>query len=129
MDNLESTTEVNYIDLCFISMVSTPYVVNNFRPISLRNSIYKILGRIVTNRLGIGIDNTISYIQIGFIAGRSIHENIVMTQEMLHSMNKLHSKKCFFATKLDLAKAYEMMSWNFLNNMLESLISLGKLSW
>lgn len=38
---------------------------------------------------------------------RNIHENIVVAQELLHSMNKLKDNKGFFAIKVDLAKAYD----------------------
>lgn len=48
--------------------------------------------------------------QSEFIPNRNIHENIVVAQEILHSMNKLKSKNEFFAIKVDLAKAYDKMN-------------------
>jgi hypothetical protein len=52
--------------------------------------------------------------QTGFIPGRSIHENIVVAKEMVHSMNKMKGRKGYFAIKVDLSKAYDKLSWEFI---------------
>lgn len=56
--------------------------------------------------------------QIGFIFSINIHENIVVVQETLHSMNKLKSKTVYFAIKVDLAKSYDNLNWKFLEQVL-----------
>lgn len=63
-------------------------------------------------------DRLVSPNQTGFIPRRNIHENIVVAQEILQSMHKLRGKKRLFAIKVDLEKAYDMISWNFVNNIL-----------
>lgn len=45
----------------------------------------------------------------------SIHENIVVAHEVLHNMHKLKGKHGYFAIKVDLAKAYDTLSWNFMD--------------
>lgn len=42
----------------------------------------------------------------------------MVAQEMLHSMKILKGKNGFFAIKVDLAKAYDMINWNFSSNIL-----------
>lgn len=57
--------KVNYIDLCLIPKVPNPQIVNQFRLISLCYSIYKVLRKIIVNRLKMVIYNIISPYQTG----------------------------------------------------------------
>jgi ribulose 1,5-bisphosphate carboxylase large subunit-like protein len=63
----------------------------------------------------------VSPFQTGFIHGRSIHENIIVAQEVVHSMHKVRGKKGYFAIKVDLAKAYDMLRWDFIHNILKEV--------
>lgn len=82
-----------------------------FRPIALCNAVYKILSRIIVNILKGIVDYIISPNQTGFIPNRNIQENTVTAQETLHTMHHLRGKSCCFAIKVDLAKAYDRVSW------------------
>lgn len=68
--------------------------------------------------------------QSSFIYNHSIHENIIVVQEILHSMHQSKYKVGSFAIKVDLAKTYDNTSWKFLHYVLtevaflESLIDL-----
>ena len=57
-----------------------------FHPISLCNTIYKVLTKAIVYRLKPVMPMLISVFQIGFIPACSIHENIIIAQELLHSM-------------------------------------------
>jgi hypothetical protein len=72
----------------------------------------------MTNRIKSTITTVVSPHKTGFISGRSIHENIVVAQEMAHSMRKMNGKVGYFAIKVDLAKAYDRTSWQFIYNTL-----------
>lgn len=61
------------------------------------------------------------------IPSRSIHETIVVVNEMIHNMNKLKGNKFFFALKIDLTKAYDIMSWVFIVKVLKEVGVLEKL--
>lgn len=65
--------------------------------------------------------------QFGFIPKRSIHENIVVAQEILHNMHIANIKMGSFSIKSDLAKAYDNISWNFISNVLSKVDVSGKL--
>lgn len=65
-----------------------PQIVSNYRIISLCNVCYKIIAKILANRLKIVISNLIGGEQSGFISGRSSMDNIVAIQEIVHSLEK-----------------------------------------
>jgi len=105
---------VNQTDICLLPKVQQPEFVNQFRPISLCNTIYKVVSKTIVDRLKEAIPFIISPFQTGFVPGRNIHENIVVAQEMIHSMIKMKGRKRFFAIKVDLSKAYDKLSWEFI---------------
>lgn len=53
-----------------------PKILDNFRPITLLNTDYKIVTLIYANRLKMFLHKIISESQSGFMKGRSIHNNI-----------------------------------------------------
>ena len=46
----------------------------------------------------------------GEIWGRTIHHNIVVAQEMVHSMSRMKGNKMFMSIKIDLEKAYDRLN-------------------
>jgi hypothetical protein len=102
---------VNKTDICLIPKVQYPETVAQFRPISLCNTNYKIVSKVIVGRLKACIPLLVSPFQTGFVPGRNIHENIVVAKEMIHTMNRMKSKKGAFAIKVDLSKAYDKISW------------------
>lgn len=87
---------VNKTDICLISKINSPEFVNQFRQISLCNTIYKAVSKWRSVLRIIFRGWLVSPFQTGFVPGRSIHENIVAAQEMLHSMKKITGKKRLF---------------------------------
>jgi hypothetical protein len=84
--------------------------VSQFRPISLCNVTYKIITKTMVNRLKKIIPQVVSPYQTEFVPRRNITENIVIAQEMLHSMTKIRSRVGFFVVKVDLSKAYDRLN-------------------
>ncbi|CAI8595777.1 unnamed protein product [Vicia faba] len=92
--------------------MNNPYV-SQFRPISLCNIVYKFFSKTIVNRLKICIDDTISPFQTGFIPGRNIQENIIVAQEMLHTMNHMKWKTGSFVIKVE-----DNLNWKFMEKIL-----------
>lgn len=58
--------------------------------------------------------------QPSFIPGRQAFDNIIVAQELIHSIRKCSRKVGFMAVKVDLEKAYDRARWSFLRETLES---------
>lgn len=112
---------VNFTDISLIPKVQRPEFVTQFRPISLCNTIYKVVSKVIVNRLKEVIPLVISPFQAGFVPGRCIQENIVIAQEISHSMRNMNGKRGFFAIKVDLAKAYDKLHWTFIHHILQEV--------
>ena len=85
---------------------------NRFRSISLCNTSYKILTKIIANRLKTILPHIILENQGGFIKGRHITDNILLVQEALHS--SIQRKDKGMIIKLDLANAFDRVNYSFL---------------
>jgi len=63
-----------------------PQSLEDFRPISLCNNIYKVVSNIINRRLNPFLSKLVSEEQFGFLEGRQIHEAIGVAHEALHSI-------------------------------------------
>lgn len=88
-------------------------------PISLCTIVYKTIYKIVANILQVLMLNLIGSQQTSFVPGQHIIDNIVIAQEVIHSMRKKAGKKCFMAIKIDLKKAYDRLNWEFIHEALQ----------
>lgn len=78
---------------------------NDFRPISLGNTIYKIISKVMANRLKLTLDSIISIEQSGFLPNHSIYEAVIVAHEAIHSIRT--AKVDRMLVKLDIRKAYD----------------------
>uniref|UniRef100_A0A803NWR9 Reverse transcriptase n=1 Tax=Cannabis sativa TaxID=3483 RepID=A0A803NWR9_CANSA len=116
----ELNHNLNYTYICLIPKIDNPVKVEQFRPISLCNFIYKIIAKILANRLSPLMENLITPLQSGFIPGRWIVESSILTQELVHKIRKKKGKGGLMAIKLDMHKAYDRMEWSFLHRVLRA---------
>lgn len=93
---------------------------NQLRPIALCNTLYKVFSKILVNRLRPLLQNLISLNQAAFVPGRWIGENVILMQEIAHSMKIKKGLKGFLGIKVDLQKAYDRVDWNILLQVLEA---------
>jgi hypothetical protein len=105
-----------------IPKVVSPKELGQFRPISLCNVIFKIVSKVVANRLKVVPLEIISKEQSAFVPDRLITNNIITAYECLHFMKqkKAPDLKCC-ALKLDMKKAYDHVEWNYLQAIMLKL--------
>jgi len=113
---------LNDTNICLVPKVSSPTKVTDYRPISLCNVFYKLISKVLANRLKHVLPTIISPEQSAFIPGRLITDNILVAFETLHTMDtRLKGREGFMALKLDMSKAYDRLEWDFLEAMLRKL--------
>jgi hypothetical protein len=110
------TGSLNSTFLAPIPKANNPSSFDDFRPISLCNLCYKIISKIIANRLKPFLSRAISIERLGFLKGRRIQDAIGTTHEVLHSIKKKSLKA--LVLKLDLRKAYDNIDWDFLRLIL-----------
>ena len=67
------------------------------------------------------LEKLISPVQSAFVPGRSIHDNILLTHEIMHKFKTLKNKTSWVAIKLDMEKAYDRLEWDFILKCLQEL--------
>ena len=101
----------NFLNSTFITLipkVKSPTKVSKFQPISLCNIVYKLVSKVVANRMRGLLPLIISESQSTFQSDKAISDNILVAFETLHHMKNQKSKKGgFMALKLDMSKAYD----------------------
>ncbi|KAG5563042.1 hypothetical protein RHGRI_005701 [Rhododendron griersonianum] len=110
---------VNQTLITVIPKVKCPTKPSQFRPISLCTVSYKIITKILANRLKPILPLIISENQSAFIEGRQISDSILIAHELMHSLkNRRHGKTGWVALKLDMAKAFDRIEWSYLEAVL-----------
>ncbi|GAA0168096.1 hypothetical protein LIER_22896 [Lithospermum erythrorhizon] len=92
----------------------------DYRPMSLCTFANKIFTKILTTRLVIILPKLISEFQAGFAPGRLIQDNILLAQELVHHIDK-GGKEGNVILNLDMSKAFDKISWQFLQKILSRI--------
>ncbi|GKD53993.1 RNA-directed DNA polymerase, eukaryota, reverse transcriptase zinc-binding domain protein [Tanacetum coccineum] len=103
----------------FIALIPKTHdanMVKDFRPICLIGSIYKIIAKILTNRLVGVLGDIVSEVQSAFVEGRQILDGPFILNEVLQWCKRKKKKSIIF--KVDFEKAYDSVRWDYLDEVL-----------
>ena len=113
---------INQTHIVLIPKVNDPTQINQFLPISLCNVIYRIIAKVLVNKMKHTLPCCISKNQSAFFPNRLITVNVIVAYKMIHSMkHKRIGNNGVFALKLDMSKAYDRVEWNFLAEIMAKL--------
>lgn len=110
--------KLNETHIVLIPKTDHPELASQFRPIGLCNVAYKIITKVLVNRIKLHLSFFISNTQSSFVAGRQITDNIVIVQEVMHTMRRKQGAKGYMAAKIDFEKAYDRLRWAFIRETL-----------
>lgn len=120
-ENPDHVADLNETLVVLIPKVLNPESLKRFIPISVCNVVYKIITMVITTRLKRFMAHLVAPNQCSFVPGRQSTDNIVITQEVFHTMRYKKGKKGFLAIKVDLTKAYDRIRWEFLEEVLREV--------
>ena len=85
---MEIAEELYRTHITFIPKILGSETLNNYRPISLCNTVYKIVSKILVARLRPLLGKLISPLQFAFIPSRRGTDNAIITQELIHTITR-----------------------------------------
>lgn len=114
--NGKLTRGINTTFIALIPKVETPQRLNDFRPISLVGCLYKILSKVLANRLRMVMSSVISETQTAFVKDIQILDGILIANEAVDEARK--SKKELMMFKVDFQKAFDSVDWVYLDTIM-----------
>nr|GEZ78005.1 cysteine-rich receptor-like protein kinase [Tanacetum cinerariifolium] len=94
-------------------------VVKDYRPISLIGSLYKIIAKILANRLVRVLGELVNEVQSAFIVNRQILDGPFILDELIHWCHTKKKETMIF--KVDFEKAYDSIRWDYLDDVLNKI--------
>ena len=122
LNNAVFDSELNSTLIALIPKKRNPSCITEFCPISLYNVLYKIISKVLANRLKRILPHIISPSQSAFIPRRLITDNVLAAYETLHMMHsQIGGKNGYMAIKIDMSKAYDRVEWDFLEVVMRKM--------
>ena len=114
--------KIIHTNIVLIPKVKNLEKMINFRPINLCNVMYKIISKVLKNRLKQVLPHIISSTQSAFVPGCLITNIVLVAYETLHAMHsRKKGKKGSIALKLDISKAYDRVEWSSLQGIIQRM--------
>lgn len=106
--------------LCLVPKRPGASSISDYRPISCCNTLNKVISKLLVHRLKPILPALILPNQTAFVQGRLLVENTVLAAEIIHGYHRNKGPKRM-VIKVDIAKAFDTISWDFIFTCLESL--------
>lgn len=119
--DLGKISDLNDTFITLIPKLDEVTCMKHFRPIGLCNVSYKTVTKIIARRVRCFLHKLVGPAQCSFVPKRQSHDNIIVTQEIVHSMRNKKGKKGWMVIKIDLEKAYDRLKWIFVKDTLEDI--------
>nr|GEZ36427.1 RNA-directed DNA polymerase, eukaryota [Tanacetum cinerariifolium] len=103
--------------IALIPKVPDANLVKDFRPISRIGSMYKIIAKILANRLVGVLGDIVNEVQSAFITKRQILDAPFILNEVIQWCKLKKKQSLIF--KVDFEKAYDSVRWDFLDDVLK----------
>lgn len=115
----ELLEKINETHVALVPKIKDPEELSHYWPINCCNFLYKIIAKILADRMKHFMNSIISPNQSAFVSERQIQDNILIVQEAFHFMHrKANRKSNFMAIKLDMNKRYDRVEWSFVEEIL-----------
>ncbi|XP_060182632.1 uncharacterized protein LOC132612434 [Lycium barbarum] len=116
--------QLNATSIALIPKVKNPEIAGHFRPIACCNVIYKCILKMLCKILKLVLSTLVNDTQAPFYSGRSLVHNVLICHDLMRHYNRKKTPRCLM--KIDLRKAYDMVKWEFLEEMLHGFEFPGK---
>jgi hypothetical protein len=111
--------DLNMTNIALIPKGNLQTSMRDWRPIALCIVLYKLISKVLANRLKAVLPKCISDSQSAFVPSRSILDNAMAAIEVIHFMQtKTRGNDRYVALKLDISKAYDRMDWDYLRDVM-----------
>lgn len=115
-------SKLNHTFITLIPKKKQPSCVADYHRISFCNILYKLISKVIANRLSLILPHVIFDFQSAFVPERQITDNILVAYEIFYFLRrKTKGKHGYMSFKLDMSKAYERVEWGYLKRTLKVL--------
>jgi len=122
LETCQFSASLNATNIALIPKGNIQTTMKDRRPITLCNVLYKLISKVLANRLKVMLPKCISDNQSAFVPGRSILDNAMVAIEVIHYMKtKMRGTNGCVALKLDISKAYDMMDLDYLKEVMRKM--------
>ncbi|GKE78519.1 putative RNA-directed DNA polymerase [Tanacetum coccineum] len=105
--------------ITLVPKVDDSLTISDFRPISLIGCQYKIIAKVLTTHLSLVIHSVVGDVQRAFIKGQQITDGPLLVNEIISWAKKY--KKKLLLLKVDFQKAFDSLSWSFLESIMAQM--------